>query len=109
MKEWEALEFLGQIRERGFDAHPFERGGANEADAVGGLHDPLGIGRRVDRAAVAEVEDVVTDGPGGIDNVLGALDGVLPANNRFGHADRAADGGADMGDDRIRPGFRPVA
>lgn len=100
------FEFASQAGQGIFNAHTFQGAGSDEAVGGGFAEHELDIFRGVDRAAVTEGEDVRIDRFGRVDDVLGGLDGVIPTDHCAGHADAAADGGADVGDDGIRALFR---
>src|SRR5262245_51319177 len=70
---FQLLELAGEIRKRFLDAHALETAGAYETDGVGILNHAIRIGGRVDRSAVAEEEDVLTNAAGGVDDLLRAL------------------------------------
>ena len=99
--EGEFFELAGEGGEGVFDAHALEGTGADEAVGGGFAEDVFDVFGGVDGAAVAEGEDVGVDGFGGVDDVLGDFDGVVPGDDGAGDADAAADGGSDMGDDGI--------
>ena len=69
------------------------------------LVDEGGVLRGVDRAAVAEEDQVLADGLRGVDDALGDLGGFREGHRGVGHADRAADRGAHVGDDDVRAGL----